>query len=184
ALRTYDPATVRAAAATERAWEKGEVAKSTARAPARRTEFVTDSGVPLPTVLTPADRAREDQRDLGLPGQFPYTRGVQPTMYRGRLWTMRMFAGFGSPADTNKRFKYLMTHGVTGLSTAFDMPALMGYDADHSMSRGEVGKEGVAISSLRDFEILFDGIPLDQVTTSMTINASAIVALCMYVAVA
>ena len=104
-------------------------------------------------------------------------------MYRGRLWTMRQFAGFGTPTDTNERFKYLISHGVTGLSTAFDMPALMGYDADHAMSRGEVGKEGVAVSSLRDFEILFEGIPLDQVTTSMTINASAIVALCMYIAV-
>jgi methylmalonyl-CoA mutase N-terminal domain/subunit len=184
ALPTYDATTVRQVASAEKAWEKGEVAKSTAQAPARRTEFATDSGIPVPTVLTPADRAREDQRDLGLPGQFPYTRGVQPTMYRGRLWTMRMFAGFGTPADTNQRFKYLMTHGTTGLSTAFDMPALMGYDADHSMSRGEVGKEGVAISTLRDLEILFDGIPLDQVTTSMTINASAIVALCMYIAVA
>jgi methylmalonyl-CoA mutase, N-terminal domain len=184
ALRTYDAATARQVGAAEKAWEKGEVARSLARAPGRRTEFATDSGIPIPTVLTPADRAREDQGDLGLPGQFPYTRGVQPTMYRGRLWTMRMFAGFGSPADTNQRFKYLMTHGVSGLSTAFDMPALMGYDADHSMSRGEVGKEGVAISTLRDFEILFDGIPLDEVTTSMTINASAIVALCMYIAVA
>jgi methylmalonyl-CoA mutase, N-terminal domain len=184
ALRTYDAATARQVGAAKKAWEKGDVAKSLARAPARRTEFVTDSGIPVPTVVTPADRAREDSRDLGLPGQFPYTRGVQPTMYRGRLWTMWMFAGFGSPADTNQRFKYLMTHGTTGLSTAFDMPALMGYDADHSMSRGEVGKEGVAISTLRDFEILFDGIPLDEVTTSMTINASAIVALCMYIAVA
>ena len=184
ALRTYDAATARQLGAAERAWERGEVAKSLARAPARRTEFVSDSGIPIPTVVTPADRAREDARELGLPGQFPYTRGVQPTMYRGRLWTMRMFAGFGTPADTNQRFKYLMAHGTTGLSTAFDMPALMGYDADHAMSRGEVGKEGVAISTLRDFEILFDGIPLDQVTTSMTINASAIVALCMYIAVA
>jgi methylmalonyl-CoA mutase N-terminal domain/subunit len=184
ALRIYDAATARRVGSEQKAWEQGEVAKSLAKAPARRTEFVSDSGIPLPTVLTNADRAREDAGSLGLPGQFPYTRGVQPTMYRGRLWTMRMFAGFGSPADTNQRFKYLMNHGVTGLSTAFDMPALMGYDADHSMSRGEVGKEGVAISSLRDFEILFDGIPLDQVTTSMTINASAIVALCMYIAVA
>src|SRR5215468_9010066 len=184
ALRTYDAATARQLGAAERAWEKGEVAKSLARAPARRTQFATDSGIPIPTVVTPADRAREDARELGLPGQFPYTRGVQPTMYRGRLWTMRMFAGFGTPADTNERFKYLIEHGTTGLSTAFDMPALMGYDADHAMSRGEVGKEGVAISTLRDFEILFDGIPLDQVTTSMTINASAIVALCMYIAVA
>jgi methylmalonyl-CoA mutase N-terminal domain/subunit len=184
ALRTYDAATARQLGAAKKAWEKGEVAKSIARAPERRTEFTTDSGIPLPTVVTAADRMREDARELGLPGQFPYTRGVQPTMYRGRLWTMRMFAGFGSPADTNQRFKYLMAHGTTGLSTAFDMPALMGYDADHPMSRGEVGKEGVAISTLRDFEILFDGIPLDQVTTSMTINASAIVALCMYIAVA
>ena len=184
ALRTYDAATARQLGAAKKAWEKGEVAKSIARAPERRTEFTTDSGIPLPTVVTAADRTREDARELGLPGQFPYTRGVQPTMYRGRLWTMRMFAGFGSPADTNQRFKYLMAHGTTGLSTAFDMPALMGYDADHPMSRGEVGKEGVAISTLRDFEILFEGIPLDQVTTSMTINASAIVALCMYIAVA
>jgi len=184
ALRTYDAATARQLGAAKKAWEKGEVAKSIARAPERRTEFTTDSGIPLPTVVTAADRMREDARELGLPGQFPYTRGVQPTMYRGRLWTMRMFAGFGSHADTNQRFKYLMAHGTTGLSTAFDMPALMGYDADHPMSRGEVGKEGVAISTLRDFEILFEGIPLDQVTTSMTINASAIVALCMYIAVA
>jgi len=184
ALRTYDAATARQLGAAKKAWEKGEVAKSIARAPERRTEFTTDSGIPLPTVVTAADRMREDARELGLPGQFPYTSGVQPTMYRGRLWTMRMFAGFGSPADTNQRFKYLMAHGTTGLSTAFDMPALMGYDADHPMSRGEVGKEGVAISTLRDFEILFEGIPLDQVTTSMTINASAIVALCMYIAVA
>jgi len=184
ALRTYDAATVRALASAKKAWERGEVARSTARAADRRSEFVTDSGIPVPVVVTPAERAREDLGDLGLPGQFPYTRGVQPTMYRGRLWTMRMFAGFGSPDDTNQRFKYLMAHGTTGLSTAFDMPALMGYDADHPMSRGEVGKEGVAISTLRDLEILFDGIPLDQVTTSMTINASAIVALCMYIAVA
>ena len=183
-LRTYDLATVRRVASAKKGWEQGEVAKSTARAPTRRPEFLTDSGIPIPTVVTPADRAREDVGDLGLPGQFPYTRGVQPTMYRGRLWTMRMFAGFGSPEDTNQRFKYLMAHGTTGLSTAFDMPALMGYDADHPMSRGEVGKEGVAISTLRDLEVLFDGIPLDQVTTSMTINASAIVALCMYIAVA
>ncbi|MHB8878825.1 MAG: acyl-CoA mutase large subunit family protein, partial [Myxococcaceae bacterium] len=130
-----------------------------------------------------ADRAGVGPEALGLPGAFPFTRGVQPTMYRGRLWTMRQFAGFGSPADTNKRFKYLIGHGVTGLSTAFDMPALMGYDADHPMSLGEVGKEGVAVSSLKDFEILFAGIDLDKVTTSMTINASAIVALCMYIAV-
>ncbi len=165
-------------------WEAGTLAKATSKTPLRAASFTTDSGISIPDILTAADRRAETQESLGLPGQFPFTRGVQPTMYRGRLWTMRMFAGFGSPEDTNKRFKYLMAHGTTGLSTAFDMPALMGYDADHPMSRGEVGKEGVAVSSLRDFEVLFDGIPLDQVTTSMTINASAIVALCMYIAVA
>jgi methylmalonyl-CoA mutase, N-terminal domain len=184
ALRTFDVATARRLAAAEKRWQAEELAKAIAGAPTRRAEFLTDSGIPIPPILTPADRRDEDAAALGFPGQFPYTRGVQPTMYRGRLWTMRMFAGFGTPADTNQRFKYLMEHGTTGLSTAFDMPALMGYDADHPMSRGEVGKEGVAVSTLRDFEILFDGIPLDKVTTSMTINASAIVALCMYIAVA
>src|SRR5512138_995372 len=114
ALKTYDAATARQLAAGRKAWERGEVGKSLARAPARRTEFASDSGIPIPLVVTPADRAREDVREIGLPGVFPYTRGVQPTMYRGRLWTMRMFAGFGTPADTNQRFKYLMTHGTTG----------------------------------------------------------------------
>jgi len=184
ALRTFDVAAARRLAAAEKRWQAEELAKAIARAPTRRAEFVTDSGIPIPPILTPADRRDEDAAALGFPGQFPYTRGIQPTMYRGRLWTMRMFAGFGTPADTNQRFKYLMEHGTTGLSTAFDMPALMGYDADHALSRGEVGKEGVAVSTLRDFEILFEGIPLDKVTTSMTINASAIVALCMYIAVA
>jgi len=182
--RTYDAETARGLAGTERAWTTGPLAQATAKAPPRRAEFTTDSGIPIPPIVTPADRREEVAASLGLPGEYPYTRGVQPTMYRGRLWTMRMFAGFGTPADTNARFKYLMAHGTTGLSTAFDMPALMGYDADHPMSQGEVGKEGVAVSTLRDFEILFAGIPLDQVTTSMTINASAIVALCMYIAVA
>jgi methylmalonyl-CoA mutase, N-terminal domain len=181
--RLYDSAAVRVVARDEARWEKATLASVTAKTPLRQTDFATDSGIPIPPVVTAAQRRGELQESLGLPGEFPYTRGVQPTMYRGRLWTMRMFAGFGSPEDTNKRFKYLMAHGTTGLSTAFDMPALMGYDADHAMSRGEVGKEGVAVSSLRDFEVLFDGIPLDQVTTSMTINASAIAALCMYIAV-
>jgi methylmalonyl-CoA mutase N-terminal domain/subunit len=182
--RTYDAQTVRELAAAERTWTTGLLAQATAKAPPRRAEFATDSGIPIPAVVTAADRREEEAAALGLPGEYPYTRGVQPNMYRGRLWTMRMFAGFGTPADTNARFKYLMAHGTTGLSTAFDMPALMGYDADHPLSQGEVGKEGVAVSTLRDFEILFAGIPLDQVTTSMTINASAIVALCMYIAVA
>jgi methylmalonyl-CoA mutase N-terminal domain/subunit len=172
-------------------WRKEDLARVTAKSPLRRQEFHTDSGIPIPDLLTPADigtpsaeEVEKYQRDLGFPGRFPYTRGPQPTMYRGRLWTMRQFAGFGTPEDTNQRFKYLLEHGMTGLSTAFDMPALMGYDADHPMSRGEVGKEGVAVSTLKDFEILFSGIPLDRVTTSMTINASAIFALCAYIAVA
>jgi methylmalonyl-CoA mutase N-terminal domain/subunit len=176
-------AAVKAVAKQAERWAGEELAQVTSKMPLRRKQFATDSGIPIPDVTTLAARKDEQPEKIGLPGQFPFTRGVQPTMYRGRLWTMRQFAGFGTPADTNKRFKYLISHGMTGLSTAFDMPALMGYDADHSMSRGEVGKEGVAISTLRDFEILFDGIELDKVTTSMTINASAIVALCMYIAV-
>jgi methylmalonyl-CoA mutase, N-terminal domain len=172
-------------------WRKVDLSRGVEKSPLRQTAFRTDSGIPIPDLLTPADVGDPSDSDVdrylgeqGFPGQFPYTRGPQPTMYRGRLWTMRQFAGFGTPEDTNKRFKYLLEHGVTGLSTAFDMPALMGYDADHKMSRGEVGREGVAVSSLRDFEVLFSGIPLDRVTTSMTINASAIYALCCYIAVA
>jgi methylmalonyl-CoA mutase, N-terminal domain len=183
AVKTYDAGAVKATARQAEKWAAEELAQVTSKMPLRRKQFVTDSGIPIPDLTTLADRKEELAERIGLPGQFPFTRGVQPTMYRGRLWTMRQFAGFGTPADTNQRFKYLISHGMTGLSTAFDMPALMGYDADHSMSRGEVGKEGVAVSSLRDFEILFDGIELDKVTTSMTINASAVVALCMYIAV-
>ncbi len=177
--------------AAQQEWRRTDLAKAAEKSPLRRAGFQTDSGIPIPDLLTPADTGDPSdadvakyERDLGFPGQFPYTRGPQPSMYRGRLWTMRQFAGFGTPEDTNQRFKYLLEHGMTGLSTAFDMPALMGYDADHPMSRGEVGKEGVAVSTLKDFEILFSGIPLDRVTTSMTINASAIFALCAYVAVA
>jgi methylmalonyl-CoA mutase, N-terminal domain len=177
--------------AARQEWRKTELARAAQKSPMRRPEFHTDSGIPIPELMIPSDVAEPSdaevdkyERDLGFPGQFPYTRGPQPTMYRGRLWTMRQFAGFGTPEDTNQRFKYLLEHGVTGLSTAFDMPALMGYDADHAMSRGEVGREGVAVSTLKDFEVLFSGIPLDRVTTSMTINASAIFALCAYIAVA
>ena len=166
-------------------WTAEELAQALAKMPRRKAAFQTDSGIPIPDVVDASIRSgRDDLRDVGYPGRYPFTRGPQPTMYRGRLWTMRQFAGFGSPEDTNQRFKYLLEHGVTGLSTAFDMPALMGYDADHSMSRGEVGKEGVAVSSLKDFETLFAGIPLADVTTSMTINATAPIALAMYVAVA
>ena len=138
-----------------------------------------------PPVGTPSDQAGFNPSEkLGYPGEYPFTRGVHPTMYRGRLWTMRQFAGFGSPEDTNNRFKYLLEHGQTGLSTAFDMPSLMGYDPDHSLSRGEVGREGVSVASIEDMDRLFDGIALDQVTTSMTINCTATVALAMYFAVA
>jgi methylmalonyl-CoA mutase N-terminal domain/subunit len=182
--RLFDRAAVRAVARDVERWAKEDLERSKEKMPLRRESFLTDSGIPIPDVLTAADRKDEVAEKLGLPGQFPFTRGVQPSMYRARFWTMRQFAGFGTPADTNRRFKYLISHGMTGLSTAFDMPALMGYDADHPLSRGEVGREGVAVSTLRDFEILFGGIPLDRVTTSMTINASAIVALCMYIAVA
>lgn len=184
AAPVYDAAGLKVQAAATARWKGSTLAKSLDKLPTRREAFVTDSGIPIPELLTAADRKAERFEELGLPGEWPYTRGVQSTMYRSRLWTMRQFAGFGTPKDTNARFKYLISHGMTGLSTAFDMPALMGYDADHPMSLGEVGKEGVAISTLKDFEILFDGIRLDQVTTSMTINASAIVALAMYIAVA
>jgi methylmalonyl-CoA mutase, N-terminal domain len=165
-------------------WTEEELGEVLAKLPRRKEAFATDSGIPIPDILDAGHRREADLlRDVGYPGRYPFTRGPQPTMYRGRLWTMRQFAGFGSPEDTNQRFKYLLKHGMHGLSTAFDMPALMGYDPDHPLSRGEVGKEGVSVATLRDFEVLFDGIPLGDVTTSMTINASAIVALAMYVAV-
>src|SRR5216683_3851564 len=155
------------------------------RWPERPARFETLSGIPIEALYTPASlRDWSHDEQLGRPGEYPFTRGVYPTMYRGRLWTMRMFAGFGRPDDTNARFKYLLQQGQTGLSTAFDMPALMGYDADHPRARGEVGKEGVSISTLADMERLFDGIPLGDVTTSMTINCTASIALAMYLAIA
>ena len=153
--------------------------------PERQVRYESLSGIPIKPLYTPADlQAFDYEKKLGFPGEYPFTRGVYPTMYRGRLWTMRMFAGFGRPEDTNTRFKYLLEQGQTGLSTAFDMPALMGYDADHPRARGEVGREGVSISTLADMETLFDGIPLGEVTTSMTINCTASIALAMYLAVA
>jgi methylmalonyl-CoA mutase N-terminal domain/subunit len=155
------------------------------RVPERPVRFESLSGLPVEPVYTPEDLAAWSYAEkLGQPGEYPFTRGVYPTMYRGRLWTMRMFAGFGRPEDTNARFKYLLAQGQTGLSTAFDMPALMGYDADHPRARGEVGKEGVSVSTLDDFERLFADIPLGEVTTSMTINCTASIALAMYLAVA
>jgi methylmalonyl-CoA mutase, N-terminal domain len=147
------------------------------------SEHTTMSGLPLDPVYTPDTTPIDYDRDLGMPGEFPFTRGVYPTMYRGRLWTMRQFAGFGTAAETNARFRYLLDHGQTGLSTAFDMPTLMGYDSDHARSLGEVGREGVAIDSLADMETLFQGIPLGEVSTSMTINSPAAMLLAFYVCV-
>jgi methylmalonyl-CoA mutase N-terminal domain/subunit len=164
-------------------WEKETVTKSFDRLP-ERGEFKTSSDIPVSRLRTPADEADWDYlQKLGFPGEYPLTRGVYPTMYRARLWTMRQYAGFGTAEQTNKRFKYLLEHGQTGLSVAFDFPTQVGYDCDHPMALGEVGKVGVSASSLRDMEMLFDGIPLDKVTTSMTINAPANVLLAMYAAV-
>src|SRR5438876_10658555 len=166
-------------------WRRETYAPFVEKAPEREARFESLSGIPIHPLYTPEDLAGWTYEDkLGYPGEFPYTRGPYPSMYRGRLWTMRMFAGFGRPEDTNARFRYLLEQGQTGLSTAFDMPALMGYDADHPRARGEVGREGVSISTLADFETLFREIPLDQVTTSMTINCTASVALAMYLALA
>jgi methylmalonyl-CoA mutase N-terminal domain/subunit len=152
--------------------------------PEREALFSTMSGVDVAPLYTPDNVEIDYDRDLGFPGVFPYTRGVYPSMYRGRLWTMRQFAGFGMAEETNARFRYLLEHGQTGLSTAFDMPTLMGYDSDHPKSLGEVGREGVAVDSLEDMELLFDGIPLDKVSTSMTINGPAAMLLGFYVCVA
>jgi len=151
----------------------------------RKAEFVTQSSAPVEPLYTPDDLAEAGYDGaLGDPGEYPFTRGVHPSMYRGKLWTMRQFAGYGTAADTNRRFKFLLEHGQTGLSTAFDFPTLMGYDSDHPRSEGEVGMCGVAISSLADMETLFDGIPMDQVSTSMTINGPAAMLFCFYVAAA
>lgn len=165
-------------------WREETVHRAVERQPLRKERFSTHSDLEVPDLVTPVDHEIDYGRDLGFPGQFPYTRGVQPTMYRGRLWTMRMFAGFGTPRQTNQRFRYLLSQGQTGLSTAFDFPTLMGYDSDSPRSLGEVGMVGVAVDTLRDMEILFDRIPLDRVTTSMTINGPAAVLLGFYVALA
>jgi len=155
------------------------------KSPEREPSFKTTSHIELKRLYTPLDVADLDYSDeLGFPGESPFTRGVQPTMYRGRLWTMRQYAGFATPEETNKRYKYLLEHGQTGLSVAFDLPTQIGYDSDHPLSEGEVGKVGVAIDTLKDIEILFDGIPLDKVSTSMTINSTAAILLTMYIAMA
>src|ERR1700750_2479300 len=153
-----------------------------AATPERPATFTTLSGEPVQPLYTEADVPASDQ--IGLPGEFPFTRGVYPSMYRGRLWTMRQFAGFGTAEETNERFRYLLDHGQTGLSTAFDMPSLMGHDSDHARSLGEVGREGVAIDTVDDMETLFGGIDLGKVTVSMTINAPAAIMMAFYVAAA
>ena len=166
-------------------WERNILQPTLAKSPERAHHFTTTSGHPIRRLYTEADLPNWDsERDLGMPGAPPYTRGIHPAMYRTRLWTMRQFAGFGTAEDTNARFRYLLSQGQTGLSTAFDLPTLMGYDSDHPLSEGEVGKCGVAISSLADMEVLFDKIPLADVTTSMTINSPAAVIWAMYLAVA
>ncbi len=170
--------------AAEKAWEQNTLAPTLAKSPERSEQFTTVSGYPIRRLYTPADLADWNaQRDSGVPGEPPYTRGIHPAMYRSRLWTMRQFAGFGSARDTNARFRYLLSQGQTGLSVAFDLPTLMGYDSDHPLAEGEVGKCGVAISSLADMEALFDQIPLAEVTTSMTINSPAAAIWAMYLAV-
>jgi methylmalonyl-CoA mutase N-terminal domain/subunit len=180
----FDEQSLNRTAKEREKWEKKTVPSWLKINPERKREFETSSGIPIKRLYMPEDVKNQDYlRDLGFPGQPPFTRGLHATMYRGRLWTMRQFSGFATAEQTNERFKYLLNEGETGLSTAFDYPTIMGRDSDDPVSRGEVGVCGVAVSSLRDMEILFDGIPLDQVTTSMTINGPAAMLLAMYIAI-
>jgi len=180
----FDQEKVQAIAKAKEAWNNGMVAKTLTKNKERSENFETGSGIPVERLYTPESIEGMDyERDLGLPGEYPFTRGVQPTMYRGRFWTMRQYAGFASAEESNKRYKYLLDQGQTGLSVAFDLPTQIGYDSDDVMAQGEIGKVGVAIDSLQDMERLFNGIPLDKVSTSMTINAPAAVLLAMYIAV-
>lgn len=166
-------------------WEKTTLGKALSKAQERKPVFRTTSDIEIGRFYAPSDIENLDYcDDLGFPGEYPFTRGVQPTMYRGRFWTMRQYAGFGSAEETNRRYKYLLDHGQTGLSVAFDLPTQMGYDSDHPLAEGEVGKVGVAIDTLRDMERLFEGIPLDRVSTSMTINSTAAILLAMYIVAA
>jgi methylmalonyl-CoA mutase, N-terminal domain len=177
----FDKAVLEQLTVKEAQWEETTVKKSLERMP-ERDDLITTSSVPIHRLYTPVENASLDyMRDIGFPGEYPYTRGVQPTMYRAKPWTMRMFAGFGTAEDTNTRFKYLLKQGQTGLSTAFDMATLYGYDTDHPLAAGEFGKCGVAVSSLADMEILFADLPLDKITTSMTINSPASVIWAMYI---
>ena len=163
----------------KRQWEEKKYNSSTER----KKEFKTDAGIPVDPVYIP-DPSHNYYEELGFPGEFPFTRGVQPGMYRNRYWTMRQYAGFGSAEQTNARFKYLLDRGTTGLSVAFDLPTQIGYDSDHILADGEVGKVGVPVSSLEDMEILFRDIPLDKVSTSMTINSTAVILLGFYIVIA
>ena len=165
-------------------WRETTLLPLIKRAPERQEKFETSSGIEIDTVYTPEDLPDFDYAQLGYPGEYPFTRGVQPNMYRGRIWTIRQYAGFGTAEETNQRYRYLLEQGQTGLSVAFDLPTQIGYDSDHPLARGEVGKVGVAIDSLRDMEILFQDIPLDKVSTSMTINSTAPILLAMYIVLA
>ena len=181
----YDPHSLENIKKKLQDWEENTLQPTLERYPEKSDPHITTSSEPIERLYTPLDISSQDYlKDLGFPGEYPYTRGVHPTMHRGRLWTMRMFAGFGTPEETNQRFKYLLEQGQTGLSVAFDMPTLMGYDTDAPEALGEFGKCGVAVSSLKDMEILLAGIPLDKVSTSMTINSPAAVIWAMYIATA
>src|SRR5712692_10415900 len=180
----FDPEQLKRLAEEKAAWEAGELAEFLARQPEARTDYRSGSGLPVQRLYTPEDIADAPTDNIGLPGRYPYTRGPYPTMYRGRNWTMRQIAGFGTGEDTNGRFRYLIEQGQTGLSVDFDMPTLMGYDSDDPRSLGEVGREGVAVDTLDDVEALFHGVDLETISVSMTINPTAWILLAMYVAVA
>ncbi len=181
----FDPKELDAIKQAKDRWEETTLQRALTRSPEQREKFITTSSEEIDRLYTPLDIVEMDyNRDIGMPGEYPYTRGVHATMYRGRPWTMRMFAGFGTAEETNARFKYLLQHGETGLSTAFDLPTLYGLDTDDPRAAGEFGKCGVAVSSLADMEVLFDGIPVDAVTTSMTINSPAAIIWAMYIAAA
>jgi methylmalonyl-CoA mutase cobalamin-binding domain/chain len=183
-MSIFDPKAIEQTREDVKKWEATEVATFLKKAGERKETFLTLGDVPVKRTYTAADLAETPTEDIGLPGQYPFTRGPYPTMYRSRNWTMRQIAGFGTGEDTNVRFKYLIAQGQTGISTDFDMPTLMGYDSDHPMSEGEVGREGVAIDTLADMEALFDGIDLEKISVSMTINPSAWILLAMYVVLA
>ena len=179
----FDPKKLENIQHKAKGWEE-KVEKTLGKNPERKKVFQTTSGIPVKRVFSPADIGGMDyEKDLDFPGEYPYTRGVQPTMFRGRFWTMRQYAGFGTAEDTNNRYRYLLEHGQTGLSVAFDLPTQIGYDSDHPLAQGEVGKVGVAIDSVKDMEILFNRIPLEKVSTSMTINSPAAILLAMYIVV-